>query len=186
VSALQPHYTQLLAPFYSLWIGWRVISEPAVFGFSAGTGPAGYADVYATLPSDLYTANGSLYQNLSNTPTGWTEVAAAGTFTSFSAIDQGQVWINGPTRGPSNVGSVPGVTLYGANGKPVLYNGYVFSNSSEVGMTGQFTTLSGLGAGGNYDYSVFAVAANGDLWSFSYEAGSSFAEVGDLGVQVVG
>ena len=33
--------------------------------------------------------------------------------------------------------------------------------------------------------SVFAVAANGDLWGFSYEAGSSFAEVGDLGVQVI-
>jgi hypothetical protein len=179
VSALQPHYTQLAGAGRISWYGGYVWTFSLVDNFSAGTNASGYADVYATWWT------GGLYQNLSNTPTGWAEVAAPGTFTAYSAIDQGQVWINGPTRGPSNVGSLPGVTLYGPNGSPVLYSGYVFSNSSEVGMTGQFTTLSGLGAGGNYDYSVLAVAANGDLWGFTYEAGSSFAEVGDLGVQVI-
>jgi hypothetical protein len=180
VSLLQPYYTQLLPAGHLRYIvggGTTTFSE--VTNFSAGTSASGTADVYAT--SWL----GLLEQNLSNTPTGWVGFAASGTFTAYSAIDQGQVWIQGPARGPSNVGSVPGVTLYGPNGKPVLYTGYVFSNSSEVGMTGQFTPLSGLGAGGNYDYSVFAVAANGDLWGFTYQAGSSFAEVGDLGVQVI-
>ena len=81
VSLLVPHYTQL-APAGHIVINGRAVATPVVTHFSAGTAQ-GVADVYAT----WYT--GSLERNVSNTAAGWSQYAAAGTFTSYSARQRG-------------------------------------------------------------------------------------------------
>jgi hypothetical protein len=158
-SPLQPHYTQLLPAGHFTVFGWGTTTFSEVTRFSAGTNASGNADVYATW---WY---GGLAQNLSNTPTDWVTFAAAGTFTDYSAIDQGQVWIQGPKQVQSSFGGplVPGVVLYASNG------------SAEVGFAGQYTALSGLGAGGNYTRGVFLVDQSGALSGFSQLSGFNFS-----------
>ncbi len=173
VSTLRPVYTQLLPTHYTLGGGYRRIAVPAVVSFSAGTNASGNADVYATLPVGVFD-DPNLYQNLSNTPTGWTLFAADGAFTAYSAVNQGEVWIQGPRQVLSYGGLAPGVALYGPNGQRVFVGGY------EVALAGQFTALSGLGAGGALQYSLFAVETDGDLLAFSSFGGSA-----DLGSPVV-
>jgi hypothetical protein len=159
VSLYQPHYTQLLPAGHITFGGWSTTTFSQVYKIRAGTNASGYADVYAT--SWL----GSLWQNLSNTPTGWVTFAAAGTFTDYSAIDQGQVWIQGPKQAQSWPGGpvVAGVVLYAANG------------SAEVGFAGQYTALSGVGAGGDYTRGVFLVDQSGELSGFSQLSGYNFS-----------
>jgi hypothetical protein len=159
VSLLQPHYTQL-APAHRLYeIGRGFVTFSQVTGFSAGTNASGTADVYATWWT------GSLMQNLSNTPTGWVTFAATGTFTDYSATDQGQVWLHGPQLVQSYPGGpeVAGVVLCAPNG------------SGEVGFAGQYTALSGVGAGGHYTQGVFLVDQTGELSGFSELSGYNFS-----------
>jgi hypothetical protein len=148
-----PQYTQLAPARLVIIIGKGVLSIerlPEVTQFSAGTGANGYADVYATW------YNGNLYQNLSNTPAGWNEFKAAGTLEDYNAIDQGQVWIRNAT----------GITLYGANGSPVVLN--LDGINTPVSISGSWAALSGVGASGQFDCGVFMTAPNGELFWQAY------------------
>jgi hypothetical protein len=64
----------------------RFITLPSITSFSAGTDLNGNADVYA---KNFW---GTLQKNVGGV---WTTVASAGTFTQFSATDNGQVWFLG-------------------------------------------------------------------------------------------
>jgi hypothetical protein len=164
VSLLQPYYTQLL-PAGHFFFGGRTTTFSEVTNFSAGSNASGYADVYAT--SWL----GGLEQNLSNTPTGWVSFAARGTFTAYSAIDQGQVWIQGPNQVVPYSGAPagPGVVLYAPNGSTAqIPGGY------GVAFAGQNISISGVGAGGEYSWGLFTVDQNGNLSGFSYDPAWSY------------
>ena len=75
------------------------------------------------------------------------------------------MWIQGPNRAQSYPWGplVPGVALYAPNG------------SAEVGFAGQYTALSGLGAGGDYTRGVFLVDQSGALSGFSQLSGFNFS-----------
>jgi hypothetical protein len=149
VSLSQPHYTQL-APAHFIAFGRWISTFPEVINFSAGTDANGYADVFATWWT------GDLFKNVGNTANGWSLFAVARTFQEYSAIDRGHVWITSGT----------GVlTLYTAPGKTAIDPLF-----GPVTLHGPLSSISGVGAGGNYAWGVFYVdPSDGELLYTVYE-----------------
>jgi hypothetical protein len=156
VSLLQPHYTQLASAGYIVFQGKIVGSFPEVSRFSAGTDVNGYADVFATWWT------GGLYENVGNTAAGWRQFAAAGTFTDYSAVDKGQVWVH----------NAAGITLYTAPGTIATVN--LAGNNTQVSVSGTWTAFSGVGSSGRFPDTVFAVGPSGELTWVVYDPQLSF------------
>jgi hypothetical protein len=90
-------YTELALPGFIRHPDGTVSTFPEVHGFSAGTDLGGRADVYVKW------WDGSLRKNVGASPNGWSTVAAAGTFSLFSATDSGAVWVIGKDNTPFGV-----------------------------------------------------------------------------------
>jgi hypothetical protein len=139
-------YTELASPGFIRHPNGTVSTFPAVRSFSAGTDLNGKADVYA----QWWT--GGLLKNVGDSPNGWSTVAAAGTFSLFSATDSGAVWVIGTDNTP-----------YGVD-PTALYEYDAFGNKQN---DRGFTASLSISAASSTD--VYFVDTSHDIGEFAYD-----------------
>jgi hypothetical protein len=138
-------YTELALPGFIRLPNGSISTFPQVRSFSAGTDLGGRADVY------VQWWDGSLRKNVGASPNCWSTVAAAGTFSLFSATDCGAVWVIGTAN-----------TQYGVD-PTALYEYDAFGNQQND--RGNTASLS-ISAASSTD--VYFVDTSHDVGEFAY------------------
>ena len=144
-----PTYTQLVPAGRIVLPGHHLTTFARVSKFSAGTDIHGKADVYATW------LGGALRRDV-GTAASWTNVAAAHTFKSYSAVDLGQLWL---------ISSAGFLAYYNNTGPRVTHDG----------LGARFVSISGVPTAGEFTQSVFGVTTDGIIAQYFVDPNVSFA-----------